>query len=124
MAYYGSFDSLSFPKKGSEIVLKSKVKIAEIEKKIKEREVRVKTLAKEMKLGSSMDVLLNLDNLAPNHSSSSGDIQTGKAAALRTEIAAITKAREEQAKLQSIVRNLPAKGEFKLSFEELTYFGF
>lgn len=123
--YHGSFESLSFPKPGEHIITKAKKMIGEIEAKIKEREGRVKDLATEMKLDSSMDVLMNLDQLAPNNYSNSGsEIQLGKASALRSEITAIHTARTEQQRLQMIVSNLPAGDTFKLTFGELEYFGF
>jgi len=124
-SYHGSFTHLSFPKKGSAIRARVHKMIAELTAKIKEREGRIEKLAKEMKLGTSLDVLRNLDKLTANHGmSNSPDMPVGKMAALRQESDAMKANQEEVERLQTIYANLPANETFKLDFEELRYFGF
>lgn len=131
--YHGNFESLSFPKTGVQIRTQVQKMIREMETKIRDREKRIQDLAKKMNLGSSMDVLLNMESLRPSSPSFSNtygegpdgvQITVGNSASIRDEIQARKSEMMDLEKLRSIHRNLPPKKTFNLSFEELRYFGF
>ena len=122
--YHGGFPHLSFPKTGSEIKDRVRKMISERLAKIEERKERLNVLSKEMKLDTSMDVLMNIDQLAQGQYSNAAEITVGKAAALRSEVSALKETQSEVERLQSISRNLPDGETFKLAFDELDYFGF
>lgn len=123
--YYGDFGSLSFPKKGSEIIEKCTTLRAQLMNKIEEREKRIREVAAEANMKDAADALLALESIAQG-SSNAGDVNmnVGLAAKVRGEINERTKEREEVEKLNLIINNLPSDDVFHLNFGELTYFGF
>jgi hypothetical protein len=122
--YYGNFDNLAFPKTGSEIKTKAAGLRVQLLEKVEERKKRIQGLATEMALTDPVEVLMNLDELIKNTSSNTAGATVGNKAALQREVAARKSELEEIGKLDLIVRNLPESESFKLSFQELTYFGF
>lgn len=124
--YHGDFENLSFPKRGSEILDRVRSMVTERLAKIEERKERIAKSAKEMKLDTSLDVLLKLDELGTGSYSSNqaGGITVGGAAELRGEIVALKSQEQEVERLQAIERNLPPSETFKLSFAEMDFFGF
>jgi hypothetical protein len=123
--YYGDFGSLSFPKKGAQIVGRAQTMLDEVTAKIVEREGRIRAAANESGMKSAGDVLVGLQSIAEG-SSGAGDfnMNVGLAAKVKGEIAALNADRAEREKLTLIVNNLPHEREFDLTFAELRYFGF
>jgi hypothetical protein len=127
--YYGSFESLQFPKTGAMIVTKARVLHKSITAKMKEREGRIRAAAKEMGLKDAGDVLMSMQSIANGESAYGNapaanlNLTVGLAANMKSEIAEMDKERQETERLRLIIDNLPPREKFKLKFEELKYFG-
>lgn len=121
--YHGGFGSLSFPKKGSEIVAKATELKTQLMAKIEEREGRIREAANSAGFKDASDVLFQIDNLAGNHSNQR-ELTAGLSAQIKQEISARQNEVEEVEQLNLIIKNLPHEETFTLSFEELRYFGF
>ncbi len=117
---YGEFANLSFPKKGSAIKEKAVSKQKANAAKIDEKQSELQRMSDEYKL-DPVKMLSNLDFFR-GHSAKgvpSQDIEK-----LKSLADSIDRKKKENEKLALIIRNLPDDGEFKLSFEELTFFEF
>lgn len=117
---YGEFQSLSFPKKGSEIKIKAEAKAKANKAKIDEKESSIQKFCKEFEI-DPIKLLTNLDFFR-GHSSKdipSQEIEKLKALAQRAD-----ELKKENEKLALIIRNLPENNEYNLTFEELKYFAF
>lgn len=123
--YYGSFDSLKFPKKGEAIIAKAKALRFQLQTKIDEREGRIRDAASEAGMKDAGDVFMSLQTIADG-STGGGDINmtVGLAAKIKGELAEMNREREEVKKLNMIINNLPSDQTFELGFDELEYFGF
>lgn len=122
--YYGHFENLTFPKTGTEIKTKAAGLRVQLQEKVEERKKRIQGLATEMSLTDPVEVLMNLDELSHNTHSNTAGATVGNKAALQREVAARKSELDEIGNLDLIIRNLPDSESFKLSFQELTYFGF
>lgn len=120
--YHGVFSALRFPKTGEDIVKQSMDKKERMEQRVKEREEEIASLAKEMGLGSAVDVLIHADELDDRMSNSAG--ASGDKAKLRNALGKVRREREEIKQLALVIENLPRNQSFDLEFDALEYFGF
>jgi len=118
--YYGDFPSLSFPKRGSEIVKKAQIKLDANKRVVDEKTSEIQKTCKDHNL-SMVDMLTDLDSLAGRSSKQLPSQEMAKLQALAQRVDALKK---ENHKLGLVVENLPENVEFNLNFQELAYFGF
>jgi acyl carrier protein len=117
---YGEFQSLSFPKKGSEIKIKAEIKAKANKAKIDEKDSSIQKFCKEFEI-DSIKLLTNLDFFRGH---SSKEIPSQEIEKLKTMAGRSDDLKKENEKLALIIRNLPENNEYNLTFEELKYFGF
>lgn len=114
------FSSLSFPKKGSDIIEKSRHRLAENIKKIDEK----KTSAQELTEKYKIDVLKLLMEEGSMRGYSNAAMPSDEMSKLQSLAHRVDELQRDNKTLKLIIENLPERTEFNLTFDELTYFGF
>lgn len=125
-SYYGNeFKELEFPKTGKEIKEKAQMKADELRQKLADREKALKVQLEEAGLTSTMDILLNIDDLL-NEANSSANAPSDVKVRIQNIVRKVRDEKAELERLELVVRNIPEYREepFALSFDALSYFGF
>jgi hypothetical protein len=118
---YGSdFQSLSFPKKGKEIIEKSKVRREANARLVDEKKSEIQKLCKEHNI-DAVKMFTNLDALRGN---SSRELPSQEMAKLQQLAHRVDELEKENERLGLLIRNLPENTDFNLTFDELKFFGF
>jgi uncharacterized membrane protein YdfJ with MMPL/SSD domain len=126
MGYYGNeFKELEFPKTGKEIKEKAQAKAEELKKKLADREEALKVQLEEAGLTSTMDILLNIDDLL-NEANSSANAPSDVKVRIQNIVRKVRDEKAELERIELVIRNIPEHREkpFDLSFEALSYFCF
>ena len=118
--FHGSFESLSFPKKGSEIIERAKANHARNVDRISSKKEELKDLCDKYKL----DVVALVTEVEEYITSNTAMVPSGEVAKLRVVGQQVSAAQSENKRLTLIINNLPAGTEFNLTFDELQYFKF
>ena len=124
MYYNGNeFRQLTFPKTGEQIKERGVEKIRTLKLSLKSRERAIQAIVKEAGLTSSVDILLNVDDLL-NENFSCEQAPSEVKARLQNVVRKVRDEKEELSRLELMVRNLPDNVKYDLSFDSLSYFGF
>lgn len=114
------FSSLSFPKRGKEIIDRAKAMHKENAAKADEKKKEAEKLCTEYKI----DVLKLLTEEDGLRGYSNAVLPSQEMSKLSTLARRIHDLQQENKQLELIVGNLPENNEFNLTFDELKYFGF